>query len=226
VAAFETNASSYDRIRYPQLAAKHLVELCPPPLGSRVLDVATGSGWAAIAAARQVGPGGSVLGVDLASSLLEQARQKATESGLDNLEFRVADAQHLDFPDGSFDIVLCASALFYFPDMLAAVRGWYWVLVPGGWAAFCWWGPTLRQPLINLWRARLQKFGIEVPVSPNQSLKQPETCRQLLEQAGFLEVQVQSVQLGYYFGTTDEYWSDIMAGGFSAPISAAGTSSR
>ena len=64
--------------------------------GARVLDVCCGSGASAIPAAEQVGPQGSVLGVDLADNLLGLARAKAEGRGLRNIEFRVGDL--LDLP--------------------------------------------------------------------------------------------------------------------------------
>jgi ubiquinone/menaquinone biosynthesis C-methylase UbiE len=95
------------------------------------LDVATGTGWAALAAAQHVGPTGRALGVDLAPELLEHARQKAAAAGLTHVEFRAGDATRLDLADQCVNVVLCASALFFLPDMLAALREWHRVLTPG-----------------------------------------------------------------------------------------------
>ena len=55
----------------------------------------------------------------------------------------------------AFDVLLCASALFIIPDMLAALREWHRVLKPGGHVGFSGFGPTFRQPLADLWTARL-----------------------------------------------------------------------
>jgi len=226
VAVYEAIANSYDSIRFTQVAAHRLVELVTPYQGARVLDVATGSGWAALAAARCVGATGSVLGIDLATGLLERARQKARDAGLKNVEFQEADGDHLGFPDQSFDIALCSLALFYFPDMLAALRGWRRLLVPGGQVGFSWWGPSFRQPLSDLWRSRLEKFGVVLPTQPNQTLRQPDTCRRLLNEAGFTQVRVRNEQLGYYFNTIDEYWAEVMASVFGFRIKQLDPASR
>jgi arsenite methyltransferase len=212
VADFNAMAETYDALRFVQVCARRLVELAALPPGAQVLDIATGTGWAAIAAAQHVGPTGRVLGVDLAPELLERARQKTAAAGLTQVEFREGDAERLDLGDQRFDVVLCASALFFIPDMLAALREWYRVLKPGGQVGFSGFGPTYDQPLGDLWNARLRQYGVSVPaVSPTQRLAEPETCRRLLHEAGFVQPEVQSEQLGYYFRTVEEYWEEVWA---------------
>src|SRR6266849_3815891 len=71
--------------------------------GSTVLDVGCGTGASALPAAEVVGPDGTVLGVDLAEKLLEQAQAKAAHRHLHNVEFRLADMTDLGFPDEHFE---------------------------------------------------------------------------------------------------------------------------
>jgi arsenite methyltransferase len=209
VADFNALAETYDALRFVQVCARRLVELAALPPGAQVLDIATGTGWAALAAAQHVGPTGRVLGVDLAPELLECARQKVAAAGLTQVEFREGDAERLDLGDQRFDVVLCASALFFVPDMLAALREWHRVLKPGGQVGFSGFGPTFSQPLVDLWNARLRQYGVSLPtVSQDYRLAEPETCRRLLHEAGFVQTEVQSEQLGYYFRTVAEYWEE------------------
>src|SRR5262245_11229924 len=212
VADFNAMAETYDALRFVQVCARRLVDLAGRPPGAQGLDVATGTAWAANAAAQHVGPTGSVLGVDLAPELLERARQKVAAAGLTQVEFREGDAERLDLGDQRFDVVLCASALFFVPDMLAALREWHRVLQPGGQVGFSGWGPTFGQPLQDLWDARLRQYGVSLPtVSPNQRLAEPETCRRLLHEADCVQTEVQSEQWGYYFRTVEEYWEEVWA---------------
>jgi ubiquinone/menaquinone biosynthesis C-methylase UbiE len=95
--------------------------------GQRVLDVACGTGVVARAAADVVGPAGHVEGIDLAPAMIEVARQVRPD-----IDWGVADAQDLPFESGSFDVVLCQSALFFFRDPAAAVSEMARVLAPGG----------------------------------------------------------------------------------------------
>ena len=215
VADFNAMADTYDTLRLVQVAARRLVDLVPLPAGAQVLDVATGTGWTALAAAQHVGPTGTVVGIDLAPDLLVCARQKRAAAGLTNVELRPGDAERLDFADQRFDVVLCTMALFFVPDMLAALREWWRVLKPGGQVSFSAWGPTYRQPLQGLWNARLDQYGVPLPAaSPNLGphnlrLADLETCRRLLHEAGFVQIEVQREHEAYAFRTAEEWWAEM-----------------
>lgn len=113
-------------------ATEHMVALADVKPGERVLDVATGTGIAAIAARRG---GASVVGVDFAPALLATARQRAQEAGVD-VEFLEMDAEDLRFPDGSFDVVVSSFGHMFAPDQAKAGRELLRVLRPGGRFAF------------------------------------------------------------------------------------------
>jgi ubiquinone/menaquinone biosynthesis C-methylase UbiE len=99
--------------------------------GHKVLDVACGSGTSAIALAKDFGC--EVVGVDLSQKNLDLAQKKAKEMGLENLlEFVSSDAEKLDFPDKTFDFVICECALCTFPDMKTAVSEMHRVLKDEG----------------------------------------------------------------------------------------------
>src|SRR5918996_95475 len=92
--------------------AEHLVETVGLRPGSRVLDVATGTGHVAIAAARQFC---EVTGIDYVPALLATADRRAAAEGL-TVDFREADAERLPFPDGSFDTVLSSIGVMFTAD--------------------------------------------------------------------------------------------------------------
>lgn len=215
-ASFDAMAPSYDALRFVRRSAERLVELAAVSPGARVLDVATGTGFVALAAAAQVGAGGSVTGIDLSPAMLERARHKAAAAGL-AVTFQVGDAERLEFADGSFDLVLCASSLFFVPDMICAVREWRRVLAPGGWAVFCSYGPAFLQPGKDRWAACLRRHGSEAPFPPVQRLGQPARCEELLRLGGFAQIEVREEQLGYH-ATPGERWDEIAAGAEGAPL--------
>ena len=82
---------------------KRMLELSGISPGSRLLDIASGTGEPAISAAQIVGESGRVIGTDLAEEMLAVAREKILQTGLGNIEFHCIDAETLDFAAGSFD---------------------------------------------------------------------------------------------------------------------------
>ena len=174
LAAYNLVSSGYDTQRYVRVCAHRLVELLGLHSGAQVLDVATGTGWAAMAASEIVGPTGHVVGVDMTPEMLQEARRKMTAAQLTNVEVREGDAAHLDFADQSFDAVCCASAIFFLPHVLEALREWQRVLRPGGRVAFSVFGATLFQPMRTLFTDRIQTYGVSVPPQrPSQRLTNP-----------------------------------------------------
>jgi ubiquinone/menaquinone biosynthesis C-methylase UbiE len=119
------------------LVAEHLVDTADLRAGWRVLDVATGSGNAAIAAARL---GSTVVGVDYVPALLERGRERAAAEGLD-VELVDGDAEALPFPDGSFDAVTSVFGSMFAPDHEQAAAELLRVTRPGGTIALASWTP-------------------------------------------------------------------------------------
>jgi SAM-dependent methyltransferase len=117
--------------------AEHLCETADVQAGWRVLDVATGSGNAAIAAARR---GCQVVGIDYVPALLRRARERAATEGLD-VQFAVADAENLQFPDASFDAVLSIYGIMFAPDHRRAAAEAARVCRPDGRIALASWTP-------------------------------------------------------------------------------------
>src|SRR5262245_4182673 len=133
-AAYNAAADSYDDPANTFWArfGKRTVERLNLQSGMRTLDVCCGSGASAIPAGEIVGPAGSILGVDLAENLLELARRKASEHGLQNIEFRLGDMLDLRLPSSDFDAVVCVFGIFFVPDIAGAIRSLWHVLRPGG----------------------------------------------------------------------------------------------
>jgi ubiquinone/menaquinone biosynthesis C-methylase UbiE len=118
-------------------AAERLVEAVALATGQELLDVATGSGNVALAAAKQ---GAKVTGLDLTPELLEVARRRATESGVE-VSFVEGDAEELPFTDGSFDIVTSCFGVIFAPRHERAASELVRVARAGGKIGFTAWTP-------------------------------------------------------------------------------------
>jgi SAM-dependent methyltransferase len=117
--------------------AEHLCETADIQAGWRVLDVATGSGNAAIAAARR---GCEVVGIDFVPALLQRGRIRAAAEHLD-VRFVEGDAEDLRFPDASFDAVISIYGVMFAPNHRRAAAELARVCRPGGRIALASWTP-------------------------------------------------------------------------------------
>jgi len=99
--------------------------------GPAVLDLGCGTGINLLEAARVLGACRRLVGVDLAPGMIDEARRKAQAAGVP-ATFAVGDAEHLELPDASFDLVICNSVYHWFPDRQRAVAEISRVLRPGG----------------------------------------------------------------------------------------------
>jgi SAM-dependent methyltransferase len=121
--------------------AQAVVEAADPRAGEAVLDVGCGSGATTFEAAWRVGPQGRAVGVDISPALVELARRRAGEDGLEGVEFLLADAQTHAFK-AEFDAIVSRFGVMFFPDPVAAFANLRTALKPGGRLAFaCWRGP-------------------------------------------------------------------------------------
>jgi ubiquinone/menaquinone biosynthesis C-methylase UbiE len=119
------------------LVAEQLCDTADLRAGWRVLDVATGSGNAAIAAARH---GCTAIGIDYVPALLERGRARAEAEGLD-IELIEADAESLPFADDSFDAVTSVFGSMFAPDHVKTASELLRVVRPGGTIALASWTP-------------------------------------------------------------------------------------
>src|SRR5512132_2697614 len=120
------------------LMAERLADAADLRAGERVLDVACGSGNAALAAARC---GCEVTGIDYVPELLDRGRERAAAEGL-SVDFAEGDAEALQFPDGAFDAVLSCVGVMFTPDQERAAAELVRVCRPGGTIALANWTPS------------------------------------------------------------------------------------
>ena len=212
---FNRVAMGYDRqaLRFFSYSADKMVARLNPKAGEKLLDVATGTGAVALAAAQAVGAGGRVVGIDIAEAMLAEAEKKIRKFGINNIDLHTMDASALDFRAGYFDAVTCAYALFFLPDMQAGLQEWQRVLKPGGSVIFTSFGPAAFRPMLDLFMARLALHDVATDPAAGARLNDPAQCRQLLTAAGLTDVEVVTEQLGYHLKDAAEWWEIVYNAG-------------
>jgi demethylmenaquinone methyltransferase/2-methoxy-6-polyprenyl-1,4-benzoquinol methylase len=116
-----------------RLWKRYAIELSGVRRGQRVLDLAGGTGDLASRFARMVGPEGEVVLSDINPSMLARGRERLTDEGIaGNVDYVLADAQQLPFPDNHFDCITIAFGLRNVTDKDAALASMFRVLKPGG----------------------------------------------------------------------------------------------
>jgi ubiquinone/menaquinone biosynthesis C-methylase UbiE len=157
--------TSYEEFLVPAMFApfaERLVERAGVRLGSRVLDVACGTGAASRAAARRAGQSGSVTGLDLGEPTLAIARARPADEGAAPIVYVQSEAAALPVADASFDVALCQQGLQFFPDRSAALSEMRRALESGGQVAIATWKNIEQSPFIAIADALGRHIGAEV----------------------------------------------------------------
>ncbi len=192
--------------------------------GQSVLDLCCGGGASTLAAGRAVGPGGRVLGVDVAGPLLELARAKAAAEELANIEFRLADATSTGLPDGSFDAVVCVFGVFFASDMPAFVAEMWRLVRPGGVLAITTWGPGLFEPANSIFweEVRAIEPALFRAFSPWEEITTPDALSGLYQLAGIQGAAVEAVTGWQELSSPARFWDVVLGTGYRATIDALG----
>ncbi|WP_261571008.1 class I SAM-dependent methyltransferase [Frankia gtarii] len=201
---FDRRAATYSNHTWHVRYAERLVELAAPTTGMRVLDAATGTGLAAIAAARVIGPAGHVVAVDISTGMLTRARQTIAAAGLTNIELVRADATALtQFGNSSFDLILCSAGLLYL-SVPAALGEWHRLLAPGGQVGFS----TMAAGFpvaAELFRDHARRHAL-ILTDPATALGTRKRCHQALCDAGFTPANLVGETIGFSSHDLEHAW--------------------
>jgi ubiquinone/menaquinone biosynthesis C-methylase UbiE len=202
-------AETYHRLLVPGMfapLAPRLVELSGIKPGDQVLDVACGTGVVSRVAAERVGATGGVVGLDFSPAMIAVAREIRQPLG-PAIEWLEANALAMPLPDNSFDVVLCQQGLQQIPDRVTALREIHRVLKPGGRFAACVWSRIEANPGMN---ALVEALGRHVSSEAANyrrapfALSDPDRLRAVFVEAGFEDVQIQTLTEIAGFATSDE----------------------
>ena len=185
--------------------------------GERVLELAAGLGETGMLAAEVVAPLGGVVISDQAEAMLSGARERALELGLSNVEFKVLNAEWIDLPLASVDAVLCRWGYMLMADPAAALAETRRVLRPGGRVALAVWDALESNPWALLPARELIERGL-APAPADDAEPRPgpfalgdaEQVSELLMEAGFLDVEVEALDLLRRHPSFAELWETTL----------------
>ena len=183
-------------------ATEMMLDLAEVRTGSRVLDVAAGTGDQTIMAAQRVGPTGSVLATDISASMLKLAADTAREAGLTNVETRLMDAENIDLDADSFDAVICQLGLMVFPNPAKVLRAMRRVLQQGGKVAALVFSTAEKNPYQGIPLDVARRFG-SAPL-PLFSLGETDVLEHTFKESGLLDIIVRPVNFRRHYSSTEE----------------------
>ncbi len=210
-AGWEQQAPTYDDVmgRVTSRVVGPLLDAAGVQRGSRVLDVASGPGYAAAAAA---GLGASVVGVDMAPAMVELARRLHP-----TLEFRVAQAEALPFEDDVFDAVVSNFLAPHLSRPERAVAELVRVLRGGGRLALTTWDTADRMRFLGVFLDSFAEAGAtpppDIPAGPAFfQFADDEKFAKLLTGSGLSGVEVTTVAFDHQIQSADELWQGMLGG--------------
>jgi len=201
---FDRAASTYGGLRYFPLLGQWLVDVAQIPSGVQVLDVACGRGAVLFPAAQQVGPHGQVIGIDLSEGMVQETRVVLHRLGLTQAKVLQMDAEQLEFPDASFDYVLCGFSLQFFPHLEHTLSEFHRVLKPTGQVAVTTWGEEDQR---WSWYGDLRTAYQAVVKLGSQSLDKRDDLFARFSRAGFTNIQIITRELDMIYVDEEEWWT-------------------
>jgi SAM-dependent methyltransferase len=198
-----TGHARIDAIFAPVLAAA--LDAAAPRPGERVIDIGCGSGTSVLALAEAVGPGGRVLGADIATESVAVARRRIAEAGLAQAAVLLGDAGSHPFPPGGFDLLFSRFGVMFFDPPVAAFRNLRAALRPGGRFCAAAFRAAAENPWVTVPAAALRPL---VPPPPQAEPDAPGQfgwareahVRAILDGAGFTDIALAPRDLRFRLG--------------------------
>jgi SAM-dependent methyltransferase len=211
---WDAATQAYDRGWVPLL--ERLTESCVARAGlgpgERALDLATGTGVGAFAAARAVGPTGAVTGLDVSEQMVALAASRVASAGVDHVAFRRSDMETTGAADGAFDAVTCAFGLMFAAERAAAFAEIARVTAPGGRVSVCVWGRRAACGFAEVFP--IVDAHVDSEVCPLFfSLGVPGALTASFARAGLTEIVEESVPVTLSWASADEACTAMLEGG-------------
>jgi ubiquinone/menaquinone biosynthesis C-methylase UbiE len=206
---YDLVATTFDRIgpRFFSHSGRRLVEWVQIPEGIDVLDVATGRGAVLLPAAERVGRHGRVVGVDRSAGMVREVAADARREGLGQVAICQMEAERLGFAEGSFDLVLCGHAIFYFPQ---ACLEFHRVLRPQGRVGLTVIAKGCLDWVFQVLDHHVPDEGAgEEEAEEGAPINTPEGIAEVMSRAGFEDVQVMVEETDFLYKDEAEWWAAL-----------------
>ncbi|WP_239287872.1 class I SAM-dependent methyltransferase [Candidatus Nitrotoga sp. 1052] len=217
---FNNAAEGYDKpaLRFFSAAAEHLANSMRFTGNEHVLDVGTGTGSVALACAQRLGAG-HVTAIDLSDGMLAQAKVKAQERQLTNLDFLCLDMEASNYTDNLFDAACCGFGIFFLPDMEVGFKTIAKLVKPGGAIGISSFTGAVMEPLSQKFIERILTYGVTMPSLSWKRLDSVEKIRTLYQSARLERLHTQTYQVGYHLAGFEEWWDILWYSGFRGLLS-------
>lgn len=219
IEAWRSVAAGWERRRElvwasTRVVAERLVALLDPRPGEAILELAAGPGDTGFLAAPAIRPGGTLVSTDVAPEMLDAARRRAAELGLEReVTFALEDMARLSFDDASFDGLLCRWGLMLVPDTTSAATEIRRVLKPGGRVALAVWADSADNDWITAAGRSALELGLVERPDPDGPgpfrLAEEGRLRGVLEDAGLLVETVEDVSLTWRVESLGAWWDVV-----------------
>jgi ubiquinone/menaquinone biosynthesis C-methylase UbiE len=186
------------------------LRLLPVGATHRVLDVASGPGTLAFAAAPHAQ---RVDAVDFSPGMIEMLSQRAGRDAVTNVQGAVMDAQALTFADATFDATFCMFGFFFFPDRARAFRELHRVLRPSGRVLMATWSAIDRRPVMKVAFEAVAEALPDFPRPAKGDLQDPDECVREMSAAGFCDVSTRLFTSSVRIPSAERYLEFIVRSG-------------
>lgn len=194
-----------------------LIEQLSLQPGMRLLELAAGPGDTGFLAAELIAPGGTLISSDATEAMVDLARERAGEAGVRgvSMEFKQLEIEWIDLPTASIDAIVCRWAYMLTVDPAAGMREARRVLAPGGRFALAVWASAEENPWATIPTQAIVQGGYMDAPDRNASagifsLADSERLQEMIEEAGFVDALVESIDVARDYDAFDEFWEEAL----------------